>query len=125
MIALSVRQPWAWLIVAGHKDIENRNWWTRVRGRVLIHASKTYSRALHSDYTWAIDGDFGIKLPRFEEIERGGIVGAVHIVDCVRDHPSRWKDRDSYGFVLERPQLLDFRPCRGKLGFFEVLVDIP
>ena len=36
---ISVRQPWAWLIVAGHKDIENRTWRTSYRGRLLIHAS--------------------------------------------------------------------------------------
>ena len=32
MKILSVRQPWAWLIVAGHKDIENRKWRTSYRG---------------------------------------------------------------------------------------------
>lgn len=125
MIALSVRQPWAWLIVHGHKDIENRSWWTRVRGRVLIHAGKAYTLGQHREYCLVIQDDFGIALPRFEEIERGGIVGAAHIVDCVREHPSRWKDPESYGFVLARPEVLPFRPCRGELGFFEVLVDVP
>ena len=37
MKVLSVRQPWAWLIVNGHKDIENREWETNLRGRVWIH----------------------------------------------------------------------------------------
>ena len=37
--ALSVRQPWAWLIVNGWKPIENRSRRTNVRGRILIHAS--------------------------------------------------------------------------------------
>ena len=32
-IALSIRQPWAWLIVNGYKDIENRDWKTHYRGR--------------------------------------------------------------------------------------------
>lgn len=40
MKALSIRQPWAWLIVNGFKDIENRSWDTKYRGLVLIHASK-------------------------------------------------------------------------------------
>jgi hypothetical protein len=40
MKILSVRQPWAALIVSGHKDIENRTWSTRYRGPVLIHASQ-------------------------------------------------------------------------------------
>lgn len=26
MAALSIRQPWAWLVVQGYKDIENRDW---------------------------------------------------------------------------------------------------
>lgn len=38
--ALSVRQPWAWLILHAGKDIENRTWRTRYRGPLLIHASK-------------------------------------------------------------------------------------
>jgi hypothetical protein len=36
--ALSVRQPWAWLIVNGLKDIENRPRRTLHRGPLLIHA---------------------------------------------------------------------------------------
>lgn len=40
MLALSIRQPWASLILKAGKDIENRCWQTKVRGRVLIHAAK-------------------------------------------------------------------------------------
>ena len=36
--ALSIRQPWAELIVRGHKDVENRTWRHSYRGPVLIHA---------------------------------------------------------------------------------------
>ena len=39
MLALSVRQPWAWAIARGHKVIENRDWDTRFRGTLAIHAS--------------------------------------------------------------------------------------
>ena len=42
MKALSIMQPWAWLICAGHKDIENRSWSTGFRGPVLIHAGKKF-----------------------------------------------------------------------------------
>ncbi len=42
---LSIRQPWAWLIVNGYKDIENRTWSTRFRGKVLIHAGKNGMKA--------------------------------------------------------------------------------
>lgn len=40
MKVLSIRQPWAWLICAGYKDVENRDWRTNYRGRILIHAPK-------------------------------------------------------------------------------------
>ena len=43
---LSIRQPWAWLILHGGKDVENRNWATKVRGRVLIHAGSTMTRGM-------------------------------------------------------------------------------
>ena len=39
MIAITIKQPWAYLIAAGIKDIENRTWPTKFRGRVLVHAA--------------------------------------------------------------------------------------
>lgn len=41
MKTLSVRQPWASLLVSGLKDIENRTWVSNYKGRILIHASST------------------------------------------------------------------------------------
>jgi hypothetical protein len=49
MKALSIKQPWAWLIVSGHKDIENRNCPTRFRGRLLVHAGKKVDRGALED----------------------------------------------------------------------------
>jgi hypothetical protein len=49
MKALSVRQPWAWLIVNNYKPYENRTWSTKVRGPILIHASNAFDKA---GYTW-------------------------------------------------------------------------
>lgn len=40
--ALSLRQPWAWAILHAGKTIENRTWATRYRGRIRIHAAKTW-----------------------------------------------------------------------------------
>ncbi len=37
--ALSVRQPYAWLLVNGMKTCENRTWNTTHRGTLLVHAS--------------------------------------------------------------------------------------
>lgn len=125
MKALSVRQPWAWLIVNGFKDIENRTWHTNYRGRVLIHASKgmtrdEYEDALDMCHQVSLVKPFpeGTKMPSFKEIERGGIVGAVDIIDCVQDTSSPWFVGD-YGFVLENAEAFEMKPCKGALGFFK------
>ena len=83
--ALSIRQPWAWLIVNGYKDIENRDWPTVFRGRMLIHAGLTMSRSYY-DETVAYLYDEGIldrdiEIPPFEALERGGLVGWADVVD--------------------------------------------
>lgn len=120
MLALSIRQPWAWLIIHGGKDIENRSWPTRVRGRVLVHAAKTCAL---DDYVSAgvlVGALPGVPLlPRAVDLERGGIIGSVEIVDCVTASASPWFC-GPYGFALRDARPLSFRPCRGRLGFFEV-----
>jgi hypothetical protein len=117
--ALSIQQPWAWLIVNGLKDIENRSWPTRFRGPVLIHAGKkvdTYAAedveeghhpVTGSPHLWATPLTW----------ERGGIVGVAEIVDCVTAHSSEWFVGE-HGFILRNARPLPFRPCSGKLGFF-------
>lgn len=120
MRALSVRQPWAWLILHAGKDIENRDWWTGVRGPILIHASKGMTRDEYEEAAACYDpGDIGPDLPPFEALERGGIVGQVEIVDCVKSSRSPWFF-GTYGFVLANPKPLPFVPFKGQLGFFEV-----
>lgn len=118
MKALSIRQPWAWLIVNGHKDIENRQWRTHFRGKIYVHASKGMTR---DEYESARDiaEEQGVELPPFDKLERGGIVGTVEIVDCVDEDPSPWFFGE-YGFLLKNPAVLPFRPLSGKLGFFPV-----
>lgn len=124
MIALSIRQPWAWLILHGGKDIENRDWPTKVRDRVLVHASKSMTRAEWSG-AWTFSHGSGAN-PKAHEagltfgtIERGGIVGSVEIVDCIEDSTSRWFV-GRYGFLLRDPRPIPFRRWKGALGFFQV-----
>lgn len=123
MKALSVRQPWAWLIVNGHKQYENREWQVnnpcrRFRGPVLIHASKgmTQDEYLIGEITTE---ELGVTLPKFEDLERGGIVGKTEIVawhDEAPDMPFAFTS----GLELRNSQPLPFRPCQGALGFFNV-----
>lgn len=118
--ALSIRQPWAWLILNAGKDIENRNWPTRFRGRVLIHASQGMTRDEYSaafDTLDFIDTTGRIAIPGYEELQRGGIVGEVEIVDCVTHSDSPWFEGE-YGFVLRNAKPLPFRACKGTTFFF-------
>jgi hypothetical protein len=120
---ISILQPWAWLIVNGHKDIENRDWPTRFRGRILIHAGKKLSRRAHEEDRDYFAEEHGIQLPAFEAMPLGGIVGSATVTDCVREHPSRWKMADCWGFVLKDQRVRPFVSYRGQLGIFRVPAD--
>ncbi len=114
---LTIRQPWAWLIVNGHKDVENRSWDTKFRGRFMVHAAV------------GIDPDFeavrlkaarmGIEIPPRERIDRGGIVGAVELVETVTESESPWWE-GPVGFVLRAAKKLPFEAMKGRLGWWSV-----
>lgn len=136
MKALSILQPWAWLIVrpdivgeiarleayrAGEiKDIENRTWWPTYRGRFLVHAGKKYGPRIHDEYAEAIDDMFKIKLPPYNEIPRGGIIGDVELIGYSRSSESRWASDGQYHFRLANARPRPFTPYIGQLGFFEI-----
>ena len=113
--ALSIRQPYAWLVVHGIKDIENRSRRTHYRGKVLIHAPLNRDLLL-GDSISGLSARAGIGLP--VTLRTGGIVGVAEIIACERDHGSAWKDPSSWGWVLANARPLPFHPCKGALGFF-------
>lgn len=115
MKALSIQQPWAWLIVMGYKDIENRSWPTIFRGSFLIHAAKKFD---YIGYNWLMS-QMRLAIPEPHQYKRGGIVGMAQIIDCVTYHNSPWFF-GPYGFVLTNTRPVPFIPLRGRLGFFEV-----
>jgi hypothetical protein len=122
MRALSIRQPWAWLIVNGHKDIENRDWSTAFRGQVLIHAGKAMSRKYYDEVMADLALQFGRDappVPAYELLERGGIVGVATIADCVTVNSSPWF-QGAFGFVMAEARPLPFHACNGALGYFDV-----
>jgi hypothetical protein len=114
---ISIRQPWAWLIVSGHKDIENRDWQTTYRGPVAIHAAKYIP---YEDECREIEEKFGVKLPG--DFDVGGVIGTSEIIDCVPAHTSRWFF-GRYGFVLRKARPVPFIPMKGRLGIFEASLD--
>lgn len=118
---LSIRQPWAQAIVEGLKDVENRTWRTNVRGPVLVHAGKARETIDLTNYL-DLKADRGIteKLGlKWKDLNFGGIIGVVEIVDCVQVMESPWFV-GPWGFVLKNARALPFYPCRGALGFFKV-----
>ena len=138
MKVLSVRQPWAYLIVAGYKDIENRKWYTNHRGPLLIHASlgTDPENFMPKQRKWIEES--GIDIP--EDLPRGAIVGSVNLT-AVRwssqgyDGASRFytaPDNYSnpwyegpYGFEME--DAVPFYqpiPYRGSLGIRDANLDI-
>jgi hypothetical protein len=123
--ALTIRQPWAWLIVNGYKDIENRCWSTNFREEIFIHAAKGMTRKEYNqclDFVELLKRDANaalpiITIPPKEELKFGGIIGAATLTACVTESDSPWFTGE-YGFVLQNPRVLSFMPCQGSLNFF-------
>ncbi len=120
MKVISIRQPWAWLIIHAGKDIENRDWCTNFRGPVAIHASKYVPTAAEIS---EIELAMKVRIRRLE-LQYGGIIGTAEITDCVAYHASPWFF-GGFGFVLVRPRPVRFHPLVGKLGLFDVPDYIP
>jgi hypothetical protein len=118
MPSLSIRQPWAWLIVNGHKDVENRDWPTKFRGAFLVHAGKTKGREQY-EAAARIAEEVGIEMPSIDALDYGGIVGQSCLHGCVTASDSHWFVGE-YGFLLRDSKPLPFVPFRGMLGFFNV-----
>lgn len=87
--AISIRQPWAELILRGVKTKEFRSRPTRIRERVYLYASLRPAKA---PAAWRRVGK------RRGELPAGLIVGSVEIVDCRWDNTER-----GYAYVLRRP----------------------
>ena len=108
MQVLSIRQPYAWMILEGIKDTEYRSWNTKHRGPLLIHASKTVDtktmakvRKAHVDNRQLLLGMY-----------KGGIVGVVNLDDVMYR-------KGGYEWKLSRPRKLDFFTFPGKPGLFQ------
>ena len=121
MKALTIKQPWAELIMRGLKDVENRSRRTSFRGRFAIHVGLRRADI----------GDLGLdtKPPRFQNPTKdawerhshpGYVIGTVELVDCVDDSESPWAIDGFWHWLLRDPQPYA-RPVRakGQLGFWE------
>lgn len=117
MKALSLKQPFAELILQGRKKIELRKWNTKFRGEFFIHASKAPDKKAMKE--------FG-----FEDLPTGMIVGKAVLkeVKHYKNSAEHKKDRNlhlaseawgRYGFVLNNVHRVKEIPAKGKLNFWE------
>ena len=117
MKTLSLKQPWAELILQGKKKIEIRKWNTKFRGKFLIHASKVPDRE-------------AMKRLGFEELPCGVIIGEAELTgvkkyideeDFEEDKSKHLATREfgNYGFILKNVKRIDPIPAKGMLGFWE------
>ena len=126
--ALSLKQPWAALLVHGRKTIEVRRWATTRRGPILIHAARVPDPRPEA---WAQVP------PELREAARlvGGVIGAADltgvkayrtveafVADQARhlNDPSWFQPPCLYGFLFANPRALPFRAYKGNVRFFTV-----
>lgn len=138
MRGLSVRQPWAYAIAHGGKQVENRTWWTTHTGPVAIHAGLTFDR----DALDCVARGIGIEPV---ELRAACACGAyVAVAQLVNVHFAGHLFTPSPGWVIDSRcccepwgvdqryhwELADVRPlaepipARGQLGLWQIQDDL-
>lgn len=130
MRAITVRQPWAWAIIHGGKDVENRtrNIAGAYRGPVAIHAATADAKIAYWQYRQLVAAGW----PRYEEQPHGVILGVADLVDVHAgetnpDAPacSPWALHEYQHLVLANPRpLAEPIPWRGALGLWTLPDDV-
>jgi hypothetical protein len=130
MRILSIRNPWALLIVLGLKGVENRDWKTSYRGPVLIHSGKKDASRDPSVMAFclergvAIDHKPDVEMSYIREagksfalapLNNGGVIGIADLVDCVSQSTDPWF-QGKYGLIFKNARLFPFTPYKGQLG---------
>lgn len=101
---ITIKNPWAYLICSGVKDIENRTWKTKYRGLLYIHSSKI-----------PVKGNVA-------PAPSGAIIGSVELVDCIRNSNSPWAMYNHWHWVIKNPILFDnpILNVSGKIGLWQI-----
>ena len=121
MKVISIRQPWASLIVEGYKEFEFRNWKTKYRGEILIHASL----AVEKDNMKAFS-KLNLECPT------GVIIGKAVLVDCIEVSEKfesnliksnnlvygRSKGRGGFAWKLSSAEKIETIQATGQLGLW-------
>ena len=120
MKTLTVRQPWASLIMSGDKTLENRNWSTPYRGRLAIHSALALAPFVERAQVNTM-AELGLCPPvDLATAPRGVVLGTVQLVDIKIGLDSIWTNDSTYQWILQDPQLFASPiPAPGRLGLWE------
>lgn len=122
MKVLTIKQPWATLIINGYKRFEFRSWYTKYRGELLIHAGKSVDKEAMKRLEKYLDCNIPI----------GKIIGKVNITDCIKldeelkkklllENADIYKNSEIGSFAFEIENVVKFEneiEVNGKLGFW-------
>lgn len=112
--AISLKQPWAQMIVDGTKTIETRMWSTKYRGELLIVSSLKGDRA-------AFD-----RFPKYCDVMGGAALCLVDLVDC---RPMVAADEAAarcacepgrFAWIIENARQIEPFHVRGQLSLYDV-----
>lgn len=121
--AITLNEPWAWLIQQGYKDCENRTWRMAFSGRLFIHAGKRIATDFaHIDNF--VGTHLGIILPSREWLIKHHAGRIVGVVDFAAQEPhidSPWKMKGQWAWPIRWSwPITPTEPVRGALGLWRV-----
>jgi len=115
MRILTVRQPWASLLVLGIKPIENRSHGSLFRGDLAILAAQTVDMSPRAREAFDRHMDEAV-YPVISGLPRGGVIGAVELYDVVSEHPPSWWWTGPFGLLVRNARRTrETIPMRGAL----------
>lgn len=126
MKALTIKEPWACLIINGYKTYEFRSWNTKYRGKIYIHAGASIEKTALKRFA-----DYNIS------VNPGHIIGEAEIIDCILvsddfDKELRKKDENVYGnnhvgsYAWQLDHIKKYEnpiPYKGQLGLWNCEIE--
>lgn len=124
MKVLSIKEPWASLIMNGTKKIETRSWKTKYRGEIYIHASLSKAKITKPE-VYELIKDMNFKC--------GYIICKCNLVDCIYMTNEYVNDMKTnhyeeyicghyevgrYAWIVEDVKVIEPIEAKGKLGLW-------
>lgn len=122
MKVLTIKQPWASLIIEGYKRFEFRSWKTNYRGELLIHAGKSIDKEAYERLKGYLT-----------DMPLGKIIGKVELTNCIKTTPEFFEERlkenkdiytksvfnEDYAWQMEvKEKFMEPIEVKGKLGLW-------